>query len=146
MLALAVLGGLGKGDGMAGFRRKLPPLSALVIFEAAARHASFTKAAGELGITQAAVSRQVHLLEEQFECQLFLRLHRKVELTSNGRILSLAAAAAFQGLFDAVSEMSREGPSGELAIAATVAFSHFWLLPRISEFGRLHPTIRLRIV
>src|SRR5262249_20196589 len=115
----------GRADAMAGFRRKLPPLSALMAFEAAARQMSFTKAAAELGITQAAVSRQVHVLEQQFERQLFRRLHRRVELTSGGRMLSLAATAAFQSLSDAVAEMTREEPSDELTIAATVAFSHF---------------------
>jgi DNA-binding transcriptional LysR family regulator len=115
-------------------------------FEAAARHASFTIAAAELGITQAAVSRQVHALEQQFERPLFRRLHRKVELTPAGRTLSLAASSAFETLVDAVAEMTREEQSDELTIAATVAFSHFWLLPRIAEFGRLHPAVRLRIV
>src|SRR5262245_42333628 len=103
---------------MTGFRRKLPPLSALMVFEAAARQASFTKAAAELGITQAAVSRQIHVLEQQFERQLFKRLHRKVELTSSGRMLSLAATTAFQSLSDAVAELRREEASDELTIAA----------------------------
>ncbi|MEK1855353.1 MAG: LysR family transcriptional regulator, partial [Phyllobacterium sp.] len=65
-------------------RRKLPPLTALTAFEAAARLASFTKAANELGVTQAAVSRQIHLLEEQFGFPLFVRFHRKIELTEKG--------------------------------------------------------------
>ncbi len=127
-------------------RRRLPPLTALTAFEAAARLASFTKAANELGVTQAAVSRQIHLLEEQFGFPLFVRLHRKIELTEKGKVLSAAAGDAFDLIANSVAEISREGPSDELTIAATVAFSHFWLLPRISEFSRQHPEINLRIV
>ena len=72
---------------MPSLRRKLPPLTALTAFEAAARLASFTKAALELGITQAAVSRQIHALEEILGSPLFRRLHRRVELTESGRLL-----------------------------------------------------------
>jgi DNA-binding transcriptional LysR family regulator len=127
-------------------RRKLPPLTALTAFEVAARLASFTKAANELGVTQAAVSRQIHLLEEQFGFPLFVRFHRKIELTDKGKMLSAAAGDAFDLIASSVAEISREGPSDELTISATVAFSHFWLLPRISEFSRQHPEINLRIV
>ncbi|TXR49482.1 LysR substrate-binding domain-containing protein [Phyllobacterium endophyticum] len=127
-------------------RRKLPPLTALTAFEAAARLASFTKAADELGVTQAAVSRQIHLLEQQFGFPLFIRLHRKIELTEKGMTLSAAAGDAFDLIAGSVAEILRDGHKDELTISATVAFSHFWLLPRISEFSRQHPQINLRIV
>lgn len=131
---------------MKSLKRQLPPMTALTAFEAAARLASFTRAAEELGVTQAAVSRQIHALEEDFGFPLFNRLHRKVSLTPQGRSLAAAASAAFNMIAEASSELRRETTGDELTIAATVAFSHFWLLPRISEFSRRHPETTLRIV
>ncbi|WP_084368310.1 LysR substrate-binding domain-containing protein [Rhizobium sp. RU36D] len=131
---------------MKSLRRQLPPMTALTAFEAAARLSSFTRAAQELGVTQAAVSRQIHALEEEFGVSLFARSHRKVTLTPQGRTLAAAASAAFSLIAEASSELKRESAGDDLTISATVAFSHFWLLPRISEFSRLYPDIRLRIV
>lgn len=131
---------------MKSFRHQLPPMTALMAFEAAARLSSFTKAAEELGVTQAAVSRQIHMLEEDFGFLLFTRGHRKVTLTSQGRSLAAAASDAFRLIADATTELRREGSGEELTISATVAFSHFWLMPRMSQFSRLHPEITLRIV
>lgn len=124
----------------------MPPLTALTAFEAAARLSSFTKAASELGVTQAAVSRQVHLLEEGFGFPLFLRRHRRIELTEKGRLLSAAAGDAFSLIASTVESISKDDESDDLTIAATISFSHFWLLPRISEFSGRHPGIKLRIV
>jgi DNA-binding transcriptional LysR family regulator len=129
-----------------GLRRKLPPLTALTAFEAAARLSSFTKAAAELGVTQAAVSRQIQLLESQFGFPLFARLHRKIEVTDRGRLLASASQEAFDLIAASVAEITKEAQETEVTIAATVAFSHFWLLPRISDFSRQHPGINLRIV
>lgn len=131
---------------MPSLRRKLPPLTALATFEAAARLASFTRAAAELGVTQAAVSRQIHLLEDSLGFALFRRLHRKIALTEQGQALSASASSAFNLLADTVADLTREEAEDELAIAATMAFSHFWLLPRISSFSKAHPNIKLRIV
>lgn len=131
---------------MASLRRKLPPLTALTAFEAAARLASFTNAAHELGITQAAVSRQIHVLEELLGSPLFRRLHRRIELTESGKLLSSTTSNAFNLIADTVAEISKGGAGDELTISATVAFAQFWLLPRISSFSRRHPQIKLRIV
>lgn len=127
-------------------RRKLPPLTSLTVFETAARLGSFTKAAAELGVTQAAVSRQIHLLEETFGFPLFRRLHRKIEMTDRGRLLSSATTTAFTLIADTIDDMTKDASSQELAISATIAFSHFWLLPKISSFSRSHPNIRIRII
>lgn len=127
-------------------RRKLPPMTALTAFEAAARLASFTKAASELGVTQAAISRQIHLLEAEFGFALFHRLHRKVKLTEKGLTLASAASDAFDLLAATVADISRSENEAELTITATVAFSHFWLLPKISEFSSQNPDVNLRIV
>ncbi|MFN3320406.1 MAG: LysR substrate-binding domain-containing protein [Allorhizobium sp.] len=131
---------------MKSLRRQLPPMTALTAFEAAARLASFTKAAEELGVTQAAVSRQIRALEEDFGFPLFNRLHRKVTLTAQGRSLAAAASNAFNLIAETASELRQEINGDDLTISATVAFSHFWLLPRISEFSRRHPETTLRIV
>jgi DNA-binding transcriptional LysR family regulator len=127
-------------------RRKLPPLTALTAFEAAARIGSFTKAASELGVTQAAVSRQIHLLEEELGFPVFRRLHRHIELTEKGRMLSSAASSAFNTLADTIEHLTKEDNAGGLSISASVAFSHFWLMPKIASFSRLHPESQLRIV
>jgi DNA-binding transcriptional LysR family regulator len=129
-----------------GIRRKLPPLTALTAFESAARLVSFTKAANELGVTQAAISRQIHLLEAYFGFSLFIRGHRKIEITEKGRVLASASQDAFDIIASSVSEVTRDTQDVDLTIAATVAFSYFWLLPRISEFSRNHPDINLRIL
>ena len=131
---------------MATLRRKLPPLTGLTTFEAVARFESFTKAADELGVTQAAVSRQIHLLEEALGFSLFNRLHRRVELTAKGRALSSATSTAFNLIAETVADITPSETEGELTIAASVAFSHFWLMPRIASFSSAHPAIGLRIV
>ncbi|WP_331372751.1 LysR substrate-binding domain-containing protein [Sinorhizobium chiapasense] len=131
---------------VAGLRKKLPPLTGMTVFEAAARLLSFTRAAAELGVTQAAVSRQIHLLEEAFGFPLFRRLHRRIELTEKGRLLSSATTSAFNLIADTVSDITKDESSGELAISATVAFSQFWLLPKISAFSRAYPQVKLRII
>lgn len=131
---------------MANLRKKLPPLTALTAFEAAARLGSFTRAAMELGVTQAAISRQIHVLEEDFGFPLFRRLHRRIELTEKGRALFIAAGDAFNLIVDTVSELRAERQDDELAISATISFAHFWLMPRIAAFSRAHPEIKLRII
>lgn len=124
----------------------MPPLTALTAFEAAARLLSFTRAALELGVTQAAISRQIHLLEEEFGFPLFIRLHRRIELTERGRALAIAAGDAFNLIADTVAELKMERSGDELAISATISFSHFWLLPRIASFSSAHPEVKLRII
>lgn len=131
---------------MVSLRRKLPPLTGLTAFEAVARLGSFTKAARELGVTQAAVSRQIHLLEETLGFPLFRRLHRKIEATDKGRLLSAAATTAFNLMADTIAEIKRDESHEGLTISASVAFSHFWLLPKIASFSRKHPEIPLRII
>lgn len=130
---------------MSGFRRQLPSMTALVVFEAAARQASFTRAAAELGITQAAVSRQVQALESSLGFPLFRRMHRAIELTEPGRALAASMSEAL-GIVAQTVRTITSGRSDELTISATVAFSHFWLLPKVSSFRRTDPDIKLKIV
>jgi len=120
-------------------------MTSLVVFEAAARQASFTRAASELGITQAAVSRQVQALEATLGFALFRRLHRSIELTERGHTLSKSMSEALGMIARTVQAIADEKP-GELVIAASVAFSHFWLLPKIFDFRRANPEVKLKIV
>jgi LysR family glycine cleavage system transcriptional activator len=121
----------------------LPPLAAIRAFEAAARHESFTKAAEELGMTQAAVSYQVKLLEDRLGEPLFRRLPRKVELSEAGKRLAPAVTDAFQRLSAAFNAM-REN-EGVLAITAVHTFATNWLVPRLGRFQQAHPEIAVRI-
>lgn len=131
---------------MSGYRRQLPSMTSLVVFEAAARHGSFTRAAAELGITQAAVSRQVQALEETLHLQLFRRLHRSIELTASGHSLSKTMSEALSLVARTVRDITDQSKPAELVISASVAFSHFWLLPNISDFRRSNPDVKLTIV
>jgi DNA-binding transcriptional LysR family regulator len=130
---------------MSGFRQQLPSMTALVVFEAAARKASFTRAAAELGITQAAVSRQVQALEAGFGFPLFRRLHRAIELTEPGRALAASMSEALGMVAETVGAITSETAT-ELTLSATVAFSHFWLLPKVSAFRQAAPDVKLRIL
>jgi DNA-binding transcriptional LysR family regulator len=131
---------------MEGFRRRLPSMNSLVVLEAAARRSSFTKAAGELGVTQAAVSRQIHGLEQDLGFTLFRRLHRRVELTERGRILAGVLSHSFNLLDQTIANVRAQSDEDELVIGATIAFTQLWLLPRISEFRRLHPDTKIRLI
>jgi LysR family transcriptional regulator, glycine cleavage system transcriptional activator len=126
------------------FSPNLPPLTAVRAFEAAARHQSFTKAAEELGMTQAAVSYQVKVLEDRLGKALFLRLPKKVELSETGRRLAPAVAAAFQGLHVAFAEL-KETDDAVLAATVVHTFATNWLVPRLGAFQQQHPEIAVRI-
>lgn len=131
---------------MSDYRRTLPPMSALVAFEAAARRMSFTRAAVEIGVTQAAVSRQIQSLETHLGFPLFLRRHRSLELTERGGILARALSESLANIATAVGAVSGEPQPEQLVISASVAFSHFWLLPRLTAFRRDNPSVQLRLV
>lgn len=123
---------------------KLPPLAAIRAFEAAARHGSFTKAADELGLTQAAVSYQVKQLEDRVGAPLFLRQARRVVLSEAGSRLAPAVADAFQRLtlaFDAL----RATDEGVLSVTAVHTFCTNWLVPRLGTFQITHPNIAVRL-
>jgi LysR family transcriptional regulator, glycine cleavage system transcriptional activator len=123
---------------------KLPPLAAIRAFEAAARHESFTKAAAELGMTQAAVSYQVKLLEDRLGMPLFLRLPRKVQLSEAGRRLAPPVAEAFRGLQAAFAAL-RDSAEGVLSISAVHTFATNWLVPRLGAFQIAHPNVAVRL-
>lgn len=122
----------------------LPPLSAIRVFEAAARLENFTAAANELGMTQAAVSYQVKLLEERLGISLFQRSGRKVILTDKGREIAPVLTRAFDLMRDGFAAL-REDHAAVLTISCTNSFAHLWLAPRIGAFQVLHPDLAVRI-
>ncbi len=125
---------------------RLPPLTALRAFDAAARHMSFAKAADELGVTPAALSYQIKQLEAHFGQPLFRRLNRAVELTAAGRALRPGAAEGFAAFRAAQRAVERLRADRALVITAGPAFTAKWLAPRLFSFAAAHPEIELRFV
>lgn len=124
--------------------KRLPPLPAVRAFEAAARLGSFTRAAAELHMTQAAVSYQIKQLEERLGVRLFQRQPRQVVLTPAGQRLATAAIDAFQRLNQAFEQL-HERAETELAITALPTIAVAWLVPRLGAFQLAHPRIAVRL-
>ena len=125
--------------------RRLPPLNALKSFEAAARHLSFTKAADELFVTQAAVSHQIKALEDFLSMKLFLRRNRTLLLTEEGQAYFLELKDIFKNLQDATERLLAKGSKGAITVAMPPSFASQWLVPRIHKFSLAHPDIDVRI-
>lgn len=123
---------------------RLPPLTALRAFEAAARHMSFAAAADELNVTPAALSFQIKSLEAHFGAPLFRRLNRAVELTEAGVALAPGVTDGFQTLAAAWRAAQRTQDHQSLTVTAGPAFTAKWLAPRLFEFAQAHPEIDLR--
>lgn len=125
--------------------RRLPPLNALRTYEAAARHLNFTKAAEELGVTPAAVSHQVRMLEDYIGIPLFRRVNRQLLLTEAGAACLPGIRAAFDGLASAIEQISVGNDSGILNVSVAPSFAAKWLLPRLDRFQAAHPEIDVRV-
>jgi LysR family glycine cleavage system transcriptional activator len=127
--------------------RRLPPLNALVVFEAAARHLSFTRASEELHVTQAAVSHQIKSLEDHLGIGLFHRLGRGqgLVLTEAGREYLPAITSALEVIRVSTDLARREKPKRVLNIATLDSIGSRWLLPRLSQFMGEHPSVDVRI-
>ncbi|TQV78968.1 transcriptional regulator GcvA [Denitrobaculum tricleocarpae] len=125
--------------------RKLPPLNALRAFEAAARHLSFTKAAEELFVTQAAVSHQIKTLEAHLGIQLFRRLNRRLLLTEAGQDYFPVLRDALDMMNRATQRLRSQDSSGNLKVSALPSFAAKWLLPRLPRFTEKNPTIDVLI-
>ena len=123
---------------------RLPPLTALRAFEAAARHMSFSAAAEELAVTPAALSYQIKNLEEHLGAPLFRRLNRAVELTEAGRELRPGVSAAFSELQQSWSALRRSLDNTSLTVTAGPGFTAKWLAPRLFRFAQANPDIDLR--
>lgn len=122
------------------------PLNALRAFESSARHLSFTRAARELNVTQAAVSQQVRALEERLGAQLFKRLPRGLGMTDEGQALLPVVSDAF-GRIDAVLKQFEGGHFHEvLTVGVVGTFAVGWLMPRLNRFRSAHPFVELRLL
>lgn len=121
----------------------LPPVTSLAVFEAAARHCSFTQAAAELNVTPGAVSRQVKTLEDELGTHLFLRNNRGVVLTAEGEELFHLLAAGFSRASDAVRAIRRGETGRRVTVACSDVFGSMWLIPRMPDFWERYPDIRI---
>lgn len=121
------------------------PLNALRAFEASARHLSFTKAAIELCVTQAAISHQVKGLEERLGVELFRRLPRGLALTDEGRSLLPTLRESFDRIAGMLERFETGRPVEVLNVGAVGTFALGWLLPRLAGFRAAHPQIDLRL-
>ncbi|SEK07648.1 LysR family transcriptional regulator [Paraburkholderia diazotrophica] len=122
------------------------PLNALRAFESSARHLSFTRAALELNVTQAAVSQQVRMLEERLGATLFKRLPRGLAITDEG----LALRPVLSDAFDRIEAVLRQFEGGHfhevLTVGAVGTFALGWLMPRLKSFHDAHPFVELRMM
>lgn len=124
--------------------RRIPPLAAVRVFEAAARHGSFTRAAEELGMTQAAVSYQVKMLEERLHTQLFQRTGRQISLTATGQRIAPEISRAFD-ILDHAFAVARSADEHVLTISCSNTFASNWLAVRLGTFQVRHPGIAVRL-
>ncbi|MEH6485140.1 MULTISPECIES: LysR substrate-binding domain-containing protein [Pseudomonas] len=123
--------------------RKLPPLYALRAFEAAARHASFTRAAEELLITQSAVSRHIRTLETHFDCRLFERNGRNLRLTEQGRLLVPGLRDGFDALERACMPLHIDDSVIRMKAPSTLTMR--WLLSRLSRFRQINKEAEIQL-
>ncbi|NRA83955.1 MAG: LysR family transcriptional regulator [Gammaproteobacteria bacterium] len=124
----------------------LKNINILHSFECAARHQSYSKAAAELCISQAAVSQQMRQLEAAVGSQLFLRKNKQMLLTQQGQTLFYASKQAFSILKKSLNEIKNEGVAGSLTITSTQAFTSLWLMPKLHKFLAQHPEIKIRVL
>src|ERR1700761_2926255 len=123
----------------------LPPLSALRAFEAAARLRSFSKAADELHVTPAAISHQIHALEDDLGVKLFHRGNRAIELTSSALLLLPGLSEAFAGIQASVRRLRAHNDTGTLTVTASPSIAAKWLVLRLHRFQAESPEIDVRI-
>jgi LysR family transcriptional regulator, glycine cleavage system transcriptional activator len=125
--------------------RKLPPLSSLPCFEAAARHLSFTKAADELSVTPGAISRAIKHLEDQLDVVLFERATRSVRLTAIGEPYARAVREVLDQLAVATEAATARRSNSTLNVSTSDGFAGRWLVPRLYRFHRAHGDIDVRV-
>lgn len=127
-------------------RRKIPSIEALIAFEAAARHQSFTRSADELSLTQSAVGRQIACLEDYIGVPLFNRVKKRLSLTDIGQIYARQIRAHLERIEqDTLAAMSYRGAGGVLEIAVTPTFATRWLIPRLPSFYAMRAHITLNL-
>lgn len=130
---------------MKSYRRLLPSANSLIAFEAAGRHENFTRAAEELGMSQAAVSYAVRSLEAQLGVALFQRIHRAVTLTEAGERFHADVSAGLARIGKSAEDLRAKGREVNVTLAASTAFASMWMLPRLARLRADLPDIDLRI-
>lgn len=127
-------------------RRRIPSTAALLAFELAARHESFTRAAEELSLTQSAICRQIAGLEEFLGLRLFRRTKRGVTLTEAGLSYSRQISARLDAVErDTLSVMAHHGLGATIELGVVPTFATRWLLPRLSGFLERHPGVTVNL-
>ena len=126
--------------------RKLPPLATWRAFEAAARHASFKRAAAELGVTPTAISHQIRLLEDVCGQQLFRRRPRPLALTAAGERLYPVLRHGFDAFASALASFGDDAQQGPLRVTTPNAFASHWLVPRLPLWRDAHPDLPLEVI
>jgi DNA-binding transcriptional LysR family regulator len=127
-------------------RRKIPSIEALIAFECAARHESFTRSADELSLTQSAVSRQVASLEEYLGVPLFNRVRKRLSLTDVGMTYARQVREHLERIErDTLAAMAHRGAGGILELAVIPTFATRWLIPRLAGFYERHSNITLNL-
>ena len=125
---------------------KIPNMSALLAFEAAARHESFTHAAKELFLTESAISRQIATLESNLGVRLFVRSKQRVVLTRAGRLYGTQVRRALENLDrDTLSIIAHGSGGGYLELAVLPTFASQWLIPRMKDFNDRNPDVRINM-
>jgi LysR family glycine cleavage system transcriptional activator len=119
----------------------LPSLTALVVFEASARHLSFKRAASELNVTPGAISKQIKAIEEELGVMLFVRLGVGISLTSAGEDLYRVLASSFSRTAEVIGTIKRGDRSKNVTMACTDSFATFWLIPRMPDFWARFPDV-----
>ena len=117
-------------------------LSKLHTFEVAARHQSFALAAEELSLSPSAVSHRINQLEEELGIQLFVRSHRKVELTHEGKRVYWALKSSLDTLNQEILDIKNQELSGTLTLYSRPSIAQCWLVPALGDFTRRYPSIR----
>ncbi|MGQ8365759.1 transcriptional regulator GcvA [Glaciecola sp. 1036] len=125
--------------------KRLPPLNALKAFESSARHLSFTKAAEELFVTQAAVSHQIKSLESFLSTKLFHRKNRALLLTEEGQAYFHDLREIFVQIQEATERLLAMGAKGAITVATPPSFASQWLVPKIYQFSQLYTDIDVRL-
>ncbi|QPM92363.1 LysR substrate-binding domain-containing protein [Pseudooceanicola algae] len=125
--------------------RRLPHVTWLRSFEAAARHSSFSSAAEELSLTPAAVSQQIRLLEQHLGIQLFKRLAKGVQLTDVGLAYAIPIRKSFLEMQSATDGLFRIQSKSVVRVRCSISFAALILAPRLHEFSRLHPDIDVEL-
>lgn len=139
------LGPLAFSTGMSLELARLSFLDLVRGFVAVGRRMSITLAAQDLFLTQSAVSRQVHALEQQLGVKLLTRGHRSIALTAEGERLFRSADGAIQQLQDVLGELHARSRAKPVTVSATIGFTGLWLLPRLGRFQSQHPAVDVRV-